>query len=103
MSKSTGGGRRYLLPDVSFTDSRWQTARATLVPAITSFPCVTKGTAPNRDPLHTSQPLDQSLHSFQLKLRNSLNADRTLQKTRSKAAFLQGQCRVSPGETVSDL
>lgn len=50
MSKPTAAGLRYLLPNVSFTDSLWHMAltaqpRAKLVKAITSFPSVAKGTA----------------------------------------------------------
>lgn len=50
MSKPTAASLRYLLPNVSFTDSLWHMAltaqpRAKLVNAITSFPSVAKGTA----------------------------------------------------------
>ena len=50
MSKPTAASLRYLLPNVSFTDSLWHMAlteqpRAKLVKAITSFPSVAKGTA----------------------------------------------------------
>lgn len=50
MSKTRAASLRYLLPNVSFTDSLWHMAltaqpRAKLVSAITSFPSVAKGTA----------------------------------------------------------
>lgn len=50
MSKPTAAGLRYLLLNVSFTDSLWHLAltaqpKAKLVQAITSFPSVAKGTA----------------------------------------------------------
>ena len=50
MSKPTAASLRYLLPNVSFTDSLWHMAltvqpRAKLVNAITSFPSVAKGIA----------------------------------------------------------
>lgn len=49
MSKPTAASLRYLLPNVSFTDSLWHMAltvqpRAKLVNAITSFPSMAKGT-----------------------------------------------------------
>lgn len=50
MSKLAAASLRYLLPNVSFTDSLWHMdltaqTRAKLVKAITSFPSVAKGTA----------------------------------------------------------
>lgn len=49
MSKPAVASLRYLLPNVSFTDSLWHMAltaqpRAKLVNAITSFPTMAKGT-----------------------------------------------------------
>lgn len=49
MSKPAAASLRYLLPNVSFTDSLWHMAltvqpRAKLVNTITSFPSVAKGT-----------------------------------------------------------
>lgn len=49
MSKPTAASLRYLLPNVSFTDSLWHMAltvqpTAKLVSAITFFPSVAKGT-----------------------------------------------------------
>lgn len=54
MSKPTAASLRYLLPNVSFTDSLWHMAltaqpRAKLVNAITPFPSVAKGTAKKKE------------------------------------------------------
>lgn len=65
MSKPTAASLRYLLPNVSFTDSLWHMAltvqlRAKLVNAITSFPSVAKGTEKKKKKKRVEHTEDKS-------------------------------------------
>lgn len=74
MSKPTAASLRYLLPNVSFTDSLWHMAltvqpTAKLVSTITFFPSVAKGTEEqeeeeNKGKKSSKAYLGKVLHNF---------------------------------------